>query len=263
MKIALGPAGTPGKNTLDGVSVLEKLSLQAMEVQFSHGVGMGLPLARQIGIENENYNKELSIHAPYYINLTSTEKRKIKESKQRILDSCERGHLMGAKNIVFHAAYYGKQTKEETYEAVKQEMLDMTNVIKQNKWNVKLAPETTGKHSQFGTLDELLRLVKDTNCSLCVDFAHIYARNNGHIDYKEIFSKLKRFKHVHAHFSNINFSEKGELNHLVLDHKPPFKDLAKAILNQRNDITIICESPITWRDSLKMKKIFESLGHRF
>jgi endonuclease IV len=39
MKIYLGPAGTPGKSTLDGISVLEKLGLQAMEVQFSHGVG--------------------------------------------------------------------------------------------------------------------------------------------------------------------------------------------------------------------------------
>ena len=82
MKILLGPAGTPGKSTLDGISVLEKLGLQAMEVQFSHGVGMGLPHAKQIGKENEKYKKELSIHAPYYINLISTEKKKINESTE-------------------------------------------------------------------------------------------------------------------------------------------------------------------------------------
>ena len=263
MQINLGPAGTPGKSTLEGISVLEKLGLQAMEVQFSHGVGMGLPLARQIGEENRKYNKVLSIHAPYYINLTSSDRKKIKESKQRILDSCERGHLMGASNIVFHAAFYGKQDKEKIYESVKEEILDMQNTIKKRAWSVQLAPETTGKHTQFGNLDEIVKLARETGCSFCVDFAHLYARNNGHIDYAEVFSKLKPFRHVHCHFSNINFSEKGELNHLNMDHKPPFEPLAKEILKAKKDITIISETPITWHDSLKMKKIFEKLGYKF
>jgi deoxyribonuclease-4 len=263
MKINLGPAGTPAKSTIEGLSAIRQLGLQAMEVQFSHGIGMGLPLAKQIGQENKKYGVVLSIHAPYYINLTSTEKRKIKESKQRILSSCERGHLMGADNIVFHAAYYGKQDKEEIYRHVKEEILDMTTAIEKKKWDVKLCPETTGKHTQFGTLDELIRLSGETNCNLCVDFAHLYARNNGKVDYKGILKKLRHFRQMHCHFSNINFSEKGELNHLNMDHKPPFEPLAKQILKARKNITIISETPITWKDSLKMKKVFEALGYKF
>ncbi len=263
MNIYLGPAGTPAKSTIEGVPALEELGLQAMEVQFSHGIGMSLTLAKQIGEENKKYRKILSIHAPYYINLTSSDMAKVKASKQRILDSCERGHLMGAGNIVFHPAYYGKQDKEEIYSAVKREILDMMATIKKRKWNVNLAPETTGKHTQFGTLDEIICLAKETGCSFCIDFAHIYARNNGVIDYEEIFDKLSSFKNIHCHFSNINFSAKGELNHLVLDHRPDFELLANEILQRKHNVTIISESPVTWQDSLKMKAVFERLGYKF
>jgi len=50
---------------------------------------------------------------------------------------------------------------------------------------------------------------------------------------------------------------------MVLDHAPPFEPLAKEIIKRKTDITIISESPITDLDSLKMKKIFEKLGHKF
>ena len=130
-----------------------------------------------------------------------------------------------------------------------------------------LAPETTGKHSAFGSLDEIIELVKKTKCSLCVDFAHIYARNRGKIDYKEILDAIEeRFKpkHLHIHFSGIEWTLKGEKNHLIIDtNSPPFEPLAKELLERKLSATIISESPITWKDSLRMKEIFEKLGYRF
>ena len=96
-----------------------------------------------------------------------------------------------------------------------------------------------------------------------MDFAHIYARNRGNIDYSQVLDKIQEagHSHVQSHFSNINFGLKGELNHLILDGKPPFEPLARELLKRKLDATIICESPITWKDSLKMKEIFEGLGH--
>jgi deoxyribonuclease-4 len=98
-----------------------------------------------------------------------------------------------------------------------------------------------------------------------VDFAHIYARNRGNIDYAAELDKIERagHRHIHIHFSNINYGLKGELNHLVLDSKPPFEPLARALLERKLDATIISESPITWKDSLKMKGVFEDLGYVF
>ena len=265
MKICLGPAGSPAKSTIDGLPAVRELGLQAMEVEFTHGIKMNLPLARQIGKENEKYRIQLSIHAPYFINLASEELAKRNASKKRILDSCERANLLGANVVVFHAAYYGKKSREETYRIVREEMLDMMKIIRKNRWNVNLAPETTGKISQFGTLDEIIKLVKDIHCSFCLDCAHIYARNQGKMDYKEIFDKLKplKLKDLHCHFSNITYTSKGERMHLNLDSKPDFKGFAKQILKRKINTTIISESPITWKDSLKMKHIFENLGYKF
>ena len=266
-KIRLGPAGSGGyaKGTLDGVQKLPELSLNALEVEFVRGVGMGVPLAKRVGKAAKENNIKLSVHAPYYINLASKEKKKTEQSKKRILDSCERMHHMGGGPVVFHPAYFGGMGKENVYQTTKEAIEDMLATIRKNRWNCLLAPETTGKHSALGSLDETIRLVKETGCYCCIDFAHLYARNYGKIDYGEVLDKLKPLKlnHLHCHFSNIKFTSKGEQSHLVMDGHPPFRPLAQEILERGLDVTIISESPITWKDSLNMKKVFEGLGYEF
>ncbi len=258
MAIKLGPAGTDG-DSVRGLRHVAELGLDACEIEFVHGVNMSLAKAREIGELAKELRIDLSIHAPYYINLISEDPDKIEASKKRILDSCERGHAMGARYIVFHAGFYGKMDKKQAYDLIKKEILEMQATIKRNGWSTILAPETTGKHTQFGDIDELLHLADDTGCSLTVDFAHIYARQNGKIDYDMIFSKLKKhgIKHIHSHFSGIEFSEKGEKRHLVMEDGL-IRPLISAALRHGADITIISESPITWQDSLKMKEISES-----
>jgi len=252
--IKLGPGGTSGLGYTDGLNEIAKLSLAALEVEFTYGVKMPNSVAAEVGALAKKLNISLSVHAPYYINLNSEEKAKVQASKVRILQSCERAHHLGAKYIVFHAAYYGKDSKESVYEAVKQQILDLNKTIKQKGWNVHLAPETTGKASQFGELDELLKLRKETGCELCVDFAHLKARNNGKIDYKEVFSKLKHVNHIHAHFSGIEWGPKGERRHKITDESN-LKPLLDEIKKQNTDITIINESPDPFGDSVKALKL--------
>jgi len=263
--IKLGPAGSSGLGTFEGIKFVKEKELQAMEVEFVRGVKMRNELAKQCGQVARELGIELSIHAPYYINLASEDHKKRNDSKKRILDSCERGFHLGATNVVFHAAYYGKYSKEKVYDIVRDAVNEMQDFVEKKGWGVKLAPETTGKVSQWGDLDEIIKLMKEIHCSICVDFAHVYARNRGVMDYKKIFDKLETLKpkHLQCHFSNITYSLKGERMHLVLDHKPPFEPLAKEILKRRINTTIISESPITWKDSLKMKRIFEKLGYKF
>ncbi len=282
MTILLGPAGTPAKTTIDGLPRLRELGLQAMEVQFSHGIGMGLDLARKIGEENKKFNISLSVHAPFFINLASADRKKAEESRKRIIDSCERAALMGAPAdgrqlldvakqhhsdsrhtvVVFHPGFY--TLGDRSFDAIEEAISDIKSHIDNKKWAVELAPETTGKVNQFGQLDELEKIVKKVGCGMCVDFAHIYARNHGKINYGEVLGWLKKLgiKHIHSHFSGINFGEKGERSHLVMG-KPGFEPLAREILKRKLDITIISESPVTWKDSLRMKGIFEKLGYEF
>lgn len=266
-KIKLGPAGSGGyaKSTLEGVQKLPKLGLQTLEVEFVRGVGMGIPLARQVGSEAKKQGIELSCHAPYYINLASKEKIKIRQSKKRILDSCERMHHIGGGPVVFHPSYFGGQEKEKVFRLTKEAILDMIKVVKKNKWNCQLAPETTGKHSALGSLDETIRLVKETRCSMCLDPAHLYARGYGRLDFGKMFDKLKplKLKHLHCHFSGITYTSKGERAHINLDKHPDFRKFAKEILRRKLNVTIISESPVTWKDSLKMRKILEDMGYKF
>lgn len=256
MAIKFGPAGTGG-NSLEGVRRARKAGLDAVEIEFVYGVRMTNALAKQVGKLAKELKIDLSVHAPYYINLASKEKKKVAASKKRILDSCERAHHLGAKYVVFHAGYYQGRDKDEVYEQIKEAMLKMMEVIEHKKWKVKLAPETTGKKSQFGDLDELLRLKKETGCHICVDFAHLLARE-GRRDYDEIFKKLKGVKHIHAHFSGIEYTAKGERRH-KLTSLSEMKELIKYLKKYKVDITIINESPDPMGDSLKGKKIASSL----
>ena len=67
-----------------------------------------------------------------------------------------------------------------------------------------------GKINVFGSVEEISLLVKETDCSFCLDFAHILARDKK-IDMKKI-EKLFPEKEWHAHYSGIEYGEKGERN---------------------------------------------------
>jgi len=264
--IFLGPAGTPTitkGGSFEAVKDVAKLGLNAMEVQFTHGVRMGMQLAEEVGQEAKKHNVLLSIHAPYYINLCSDEKEKIVASKKRIEESILRAELLGAGIVVFHPGFYGKLEKEEAFDRV---LVVCKELAKKTPRSVKLGLETGGKSGSFGTIEEIVKVCKKVNrCSPVIDFAHIFARQVGKIDYKKVLDTVKplRLKHLHTHFSNIDYTAKGERAHLVLDHRPPFEPLAQEVLKRKLDITIISESPILEQDSLKMKRLFERLKYNF
>jgi deoxyribonuclease-4 len=270
-KIFLGPAGIgigcKGSSTVDGIKYAHDVGLNAMEVEFVRGVKMGNDLAKECGRVAKELDVDLSVHAPYFVNLSSVEKVKIAASQKRILDAVERGHHMGACVVAFHPGYYGKMKKEEAYITVKESLKELVGEMRRKGIDdVKLGLETTGKQGAFGTLDEVVRLCKEIKqCTPVVDFAHIYARQGGKIDYEKVLDAVKPLclKHMHSHFSNIEFTSKGERRHLPLDSSPAFEPLAKELLKRKINIAIICESPMLEKDSLKMKAVFEKLGYRF
>jgi deoxyribonuclease-4 len=251
----IGPSGIGGaKEAESNLEFLNKNNLGAAEVAFTHNTYLKKDDAIRIGKIAKKLDIKLSIHGSYYINLNASEEIKIKKSKERILDACQIGEYLHATHLVFHPGYYGKDSKEDTYENIKNEMLDLQKTLKEKKWKIKLAPETTGKINVFGDLDETLKLVKDTKCSFCIDFAHLKARNQGILNLKEIIEKLKSFKHIHCHYSGINYGPKGERNHIPIDIKET-KELLKEL--KKLNCTVICEAPDTYNDAIKMQKISE------
>lgn len=253
MPILIGPAGSGGTDP-ESFAKLDELGLDAVEVEFTYSVWMKKEAALKIKELNKEWGLKLSIHAPYFINLASDDPEKVAASKQRILKCCERGHELGVKYICFHAGFYQKKSKEETYSLIKEALVTLLTEIKNNKWSVVLAPETTGKATQFGDLDELIRLKKEIGTHLTVDFAHLKARYNGMVDYDAIIKQLKPLGHIHAHFSGIAYGEKGEKHHLMLEDKE-IRELFTLLKKHDLDVTIICESPDPLADAVKMKKM--------
>jgi deoxyribonuclease IV len=254
--IKIGPAGSDGLGNLKGVSKVAGMDLDCMEVEFTYGVRMDFEAAKNVGALAKEKGIILSVHAPYYINLASDEAEKFAASQKRILDSCERAHIMGAQNVTFHAGFYQKRTPEKTYQLIEKALADLKKKISQKRWRVTLCPEVTGKPSQFGSLDELLHLVKDTGCGLTVDFSHLYARHQGKIDYGEILDQLP--KKFHAHFSGIEYGEKGERKHIKTTEQF-FMPLAKELIRRDLDISIINESPRPYENAVMMKDVLQML----
>jgi len=252
--IKFGPAGLGGvKEAVVNLESYAKHGLKACEIAFTYGIyikdgetAIIREKARELGIE-------LSIHAPYWINLNSEEKSKIEQSKKRILDCLKIGDLLGVSHIVFHPGFYGKMDREKTYEKIKEAINELEKERKKHGWKVKLAPETTGKLNVFGSIDEILGLVKETGCSFTVDFSHLFARSLGRMSYKEMYENFKHFDSLHCHFSGIEYGEKGEKNH-KLTSEQEIKKLLE-VLPKNKEITIINESPAPVEDAEKMLEI--------
>lgn len=259
--IKIGPAGSSGLGIIKGLQRTKDLGLDATEVEFTYGVNMNTKTAKEAGEIAKKLKIDLSVHAPYYINLASEEKAKIHASINRIMQSCERANDLGAKYVVFHSAFYGKRKPAEVESMVENALKEIVGKLKEKKWDVVLAPETTGKKSQFSGLDELIEVckkMKSSHVAFCTDFSHLYARENGKIDYDEVFGKLKKsgLKHFHCHFSGITFTEKGERAHIPTTQSF-FRPFADAIKKHKLNMTIINESPQPFDDAVMMKKMLK------
>lgn len=267
--VKLGPTGIPARckgSSIDAVRFIANEGLQAMEVNFVRGVKMRNEMAIELGDVAKQCNIDISVHAPFYINLASHDKKIQKDSVQRIKDSLERAHHMGAKVVVVHAGYYGEHGLDKTHKIILEHCQNISDYIISNKWKVKLGLETTAKKKQYGTIDEINSICRKVKRAVpVIDFGHLFAKQGGAIDYSNILDKLKHHKHIHSHFSNMKRNKKGGYSdiHLPMNNAPPFPPLAKEIIKRKLDITIISESPITDLDSLKMKKVFEKLGYKF
>ncbi|MFN3804236.1 MAG: TIM barrel protein [Pyrobaculum sp.] len=268
-KVYLGPAGIPqyvakAKSTLEAVRVVRELGLNAMEVEFVQGVRMSRELARQVGKVAQDYGVKLSIHAPYFINLCSEEVEKVEKSRWRLVESLDRASHMGAWVVVVHAAYYGKLGPTGCYQKVKEELARAYKEA--GAGSVYIGVEITARNNQFGSVEEAFSLARELPfVTPVVDWGHLYARNNGVINYGEVLDLWAReFKDalMHTHFTSVRYRNGRFVDeHEPLEYNmPPFEPLAVELKKREIAITLICESPLLEKDALYMKQILERHG---
>lgn len=164
-----------------------------------------------------------------------------------------------------------KQNRENVYKQVKTMFSEIVSTLKSEGIEIWIRPETTGKDSQWGDLDEVIRLSKDVDMVLpCIDFSHLHARSNGAFNtYDEFAGILEKIgnelgdnalKNFHAHISGIEYTAKGERRHLLLDESDlNYKDLMKALKAFDIKGIIICESPNLEGDAVLLQQAYESL----
>ena len=265
-KVYFGPAGVPHsskkKDTISGIKTVRELGLDAMEVEFVYGVKIKEDKAKEVYEVAKENNVILTIHAPYYINLVTTDRAKLERSKNHIINSLKIGNIMGVYSVVFHPGWYKDTVKEEAYRRVKKALEEIVEIMKQNNWDLWLRPETMEMQSKFGELDEVIKLSQELDNVLpCIDFAHLrYRHNMNDRDfYRSIMEKLEKelgkeiLENMHIHISGIKLDAKG--THLNFDEADiKWRDILDVLKEFKIKGVIISESPNLEEDALKMKK---------
>ena len=265
------PLAAEGKGYKKGLGIIKEMNLDGLEVEFVHGVRMNEANQALVKDFANDENTLVTCHGPYYINLNSQEPEKIEASIERILETARMGKLIGAYSITFHAAFYMKQSPEDVYKTVYKSMEHICSTLESEGNNIWVRPETTGKGTQWGTLEEIVQLSKEfKNVLPCIDFAHIHARNNGIFNTYDEFSKMldyvgkelgsEAFENFHAHLAGIEYSAKGEKNHLIFEESDMnYKDLLKVFKEFNVKGALVCESPNIETDTKILKDYYLSL----
>lgn len=276
MSAKFGPAGNSDsftkmgyKSSLHVPEYIVKMGLDAFEYQCGRGVNIGQEKATELGkIASEN-GIAISLHAPYYISMSSVEEEKRLNSINYILQSARAVNAMGGERIIVHTGSCGKISREQALELALDTMKKSIKALDdEGLTNIRICPETMGKVNQLGTLDEVLTLCKlDERLIPCIDFGHLNARDRGILktyeDFEEIFDKIQdklgnsRLKEFHSHFSKIEYSAGGEVRHLTFSDEiygPNFEPVMELTYKKQCSPTFICESAGTQAEDAKMMK---------
>jgi deoxyribonuclease-4 len=269
------PKSTPKKpgGSVGTIIHLSSQDLLAFELGWVRSVRVSEKTCALIKETAGEHNVDISVHAPYYINLNADEEEWPK-SRKRLMDAATYGNLAGATDIIFHPGSYFQRPADEVLEVAIPRLQGCVDELRDDGNSVTLRPETMGKGALLGSLQDTLVMTKEIDgVEPCLDFAHLHARaGDGSINsyeewmtYMEEYQKAlgkRSLKRIHAHLSGIEYSEKGERNHLFLEDSDFDLDgLLRALADMDCGGRILCESPkFMDRDALVIKDAWEKVA---
>lgn len=268
------PRSTPKKpgGSIGTLMHLADLELFAFEIGWVRSVRVSEKTCAEIKQKSHELGMQVSVHAPYYINLNANDEEWPK-SRKRLMDAAHYGHLAGASDIIFHPGSYFGQSPDEVLGVAIPRLRDCVTELREADNSVRLRPETMGKGAMLGSLEDTLILSQEINgVEPCLDFAHLHARPgdgtvNSYDEWCQILETYKQglgtksLKRLHCHLSGIEYGEKGERNHLMIsDSDFDLDALMKALKTYDCEGRILCESPEDMdKDALVMKKAWNKL----
>jgi len=276
-KMRFGTSGNPpsffkskyGKDRINAADWIESIGLNAYERMMTYGARMKPEDALELGKRAKAKDIFLSVHAAYYIVFTSDKEKTVTNSVREMLKALELSEIMGAKRVVFHPGF-GRDWKKV--------VSGIKLVEKDKPKEITIHPETMGKISQLGSLNDVIEICKHTECLPCIDFAHIHAREQGSLmkkdDFRKILVTIEKelgndvLKNLHCHFYPVEWNDKGERFHRAVMEKnvfPIFQPFGELIKEFNMTPVLISES----RDSqdigaLQMRETMKKLlGKKF
>jgi deoxyribonuclease-4 len=271
-----GPAGVPplfrvlGARLPDVPVLLREEGLDAFEyqaVRWGQKPQMKQEDAVKLGFNAGENDVLLSLHGSYYVNLCG-KKEVVEASKRRLVACATAADWMGAYVVVFHMGFYGRVEKSYAFRTCVNALKEIIEVLSSlGIRKVKLGPETMGRVFQVGSLDEILTICEEVEqTQLVIDWGHLHARRQGRFrkvgDFRAVVEEVERrlgteaARNMHCHFSKIEYTDKGERRHHVLDearYGPDFQMLAEVIADFKMRPVIICETPLLDVDAVKMR----------
>ena len=268
------PKSTPKKpgGSVGATLRIAELNLSALELGWVRSVRVSEETCGAIKAAAHENDIAISVHAPYYINLNANQEEWPK-SRKRLMDAAHFGNLAGASDIVFHpGSYFGKKTEDVLPLAIKR-LQGCLDELRSTGNLVVLRPETMGKSAMLGSFDDTLKMSQEIDgVEPCIDFAHLHARpGDGSMNSYDEWRKLleaygqalgtEALKNLHAHLSGIEYTPKGEKEHLpILESDFDLKALLKALDDFDCGGRVMCESPLMEDDALVIKDKWQEVS---
>ncbi len=279
-KMRFGPAGKPVdfRGAMEKVpAFLREIGLDAFEYEAVRGVRISEEKARRLGEAARENDIVMSMHAPYYVNLSSPDDGIFRRSIERIVEAMIAAEYMGAYAVVVHTGYYkGHKSKRDALKRAIEGYKAVLESLPEWVRTPDISPELMGKQTQVGDVDELIEICSSIErCRPTVDWAHLYARYQGeHVrnedDVIKVIDRLEKalgtgpINPLHTHFSKIEYGRGGEREHHTLgepEYGPDWRVVCRAYKTVGVRAVVISESPILEKDALVMKRVCEEEGY--
>jgi len=264
------PTSTPKKpgGSVGAVLRLREMNLGGLELGWVRSVRVSEETCLKIKEAAQEKDVLISVHAPYFINLNADDEEWPK-SRKRLMDAAYSGNLAGATDVVFHPGSYFRLEPGEVLPKAISRLEGCVQELRENGNPVVLRPETMGKSAMLGSLQDTIEMSKKIPGVLpCLDFAHLHARTgNGTLNSYEEWARLletyaqelgdSALVDIHAHLSGIEYTEKGEKNHLLIEESDfDMRGLFQALSVFKCRGRILCESPNLEDDAILMQSVW-------
>lgn len=215
----------------------------------------GGQLAKELDIE-------LSIHAPYYMDLLANSEVSLR-SYSHLKWAMIIGRGMNAKRVITHTGFYHGDKRKSLTKAV-DVYSSIANELPVEKKYPILGVETSGKQEIFGSVEDVLGVAKKVpQIEPIINFPHIHSVSGGSLlevrNFEEIIEKFRKYSRdeLYIEFAGVEYENRNELKLTPIKHGDlKFETFSEYLVDEPYDYNIISCSPLLEHDAQYMNLIF-------